>query len=445
MKSSLHIQASRKNVANLVNIALLMWMILGVYLEIPLPLGRAYIPAILLVLTAPFLAVRFVRKIGKTDFVFVGCFFLLTVLSIALSPGWDFIGDKLKSSVQIMFSCCLMVLMVKLCEGTGSKALYWCFCISAVTIAVGLLLEFFIPGLKQLFNNIREVIYAAENTGYSYNLYDNLTRDISMVGRDRASFLTTEPSVAAEGIYILSNCCLIIRRNPFTIVLFAFVNFAALFTTGSPIVVASLLGGLLTMICFDLWRKPVLLVLGCVLLGMGFAIPQVRDIFSRQIERFEGGVDELGEQSIYCRIGFPYFQALPTVLERAPLFGVGVGGKKLLVQWSDDSRADLNDEFSVGTNALVRIFLFYGAFGGALFFVTVYIYLKRIHVTQLALLAGIWGFYANTTGALESPRFWAYTALLIAAFRCASSLVFTGSVRKEIKAEPLRYEPVSQK
>jgi hypothetical protein len=385
------------------------------------------------------------QKISKNDLVFVGCFFLLTLLSIVLSPGWDFIGDKLKSSVQIIFSCCLMVLMVKLCEETGSKALYWCCCISSATIATGLLLEFYIPVLKQLFNDVRGVLYAAENTGYSYNLYDNLARDISMVGRDRASFLTTEPSVAAEGIYILSNCCLIMRRNPFTIVLFAFVNFAALFTTGSPIVVASLIGGLLTMVCFDLWRKPLILVLSCLLIGIGCTIPQARDIFSSQIERFEGGVDELGEQSIYCRIGFPYFKALPTVLERAPLFGVGVGGKKMLVQWSDDFRADLNDEFSVGTNALVRIFLFYGAFGGALLFVTVYVYLKRIHVSHLALLTGIWGFYANTTGALESPRFWAYTALLIAAFRCTSSSASSGSVRKEIRTKPLSYEPISQK
>jgi hypothetical protein len=124
---------------------------------------------------------------------------------------------------------------------------------------------------------------------------------------------------------------------------------------------------------------------------------------------------------------------------------VGVGGKKMLVQWSDDFRADLNDEFSVGTNALVRIFLFYGAFGGALLFVTVYVYLKRIHVSHLALLTGIWGFYANTTGALESPRFWAYTALLIAAFRCTSSSASSGSVRKEIRTKPLSYEPISQK
>jgi len=407
-------------------------------------MGANYIPAIMLVLAAPVLMIRFLPTIVKSDIMFIGGFFLITAMSVIASPGWEFLGDKLKSSLQICFSCCLMLLILKLCAKTGPKALYWCFCFSSVTIAIGLLLEFFSPALKQLFNNIREVLYAAENTGFNYSLYDNLARDISMVGRDRASFLTTEPSAAAEGVFILSNCCLILRRDFVAVVLFAFANFAAFFTTGSPVAIASLGGGLLTLATFDLWRKPMILILGCVLLCIGFAIPQARDIVAGQIERFQGGVDELGEQSIYSRIGFPYMKALPSMVERAPIFGVGVGGKKVLVEWSDDARASLTDEFSVGTNALVRIFLFYGLLGGVLVFLIVYIYLKRLNIKHLALLAGIWCFYANTTGALEAPRFWTYNAFLIGAFYCAARQPALRRIRKLNNAPPAGFKAMPQ-
>jgi len=444
MKSTFQLRMGRQSAGMWFNIAMLLWLIVGAYLEIPLPVGANYIPGIMMVLAAPVLMVRCMRTIVKNDIVFIGGFFLLTALSIIASPGWEFIGDKIKSSVQICFSCCLMLLILKSCEKMSPRALYWCFCLSSVTIASGLLLEFFSPGLKQICSSIRDVLYAAENTGFNYSLYDNLARDIAMVGRDRASFLTTEPSAAAEGVFILSNCCLVLRRDPLAVVLFAFSNFAAFFTTGSPVAVASLGGGLLTLVTFDLWRKPMVLILGCLLLCMGFAIPQARDIFAGQLQRFQGGMDELGEQSIYSRIGFPYMKALPSVVERAPVFGVGVGGKKVLVEWSDDSHAIVTDEYSVGTNALVRVFLFYGLLGGVLFFSIAYIYLKRLRIRHLVLLAGIWCFYANTTGALESPRFWTYNAFLIAAFHCASRTPLRRSIRNRQDAASMDFKAMPQ-
>ena len=128
------------------------------------------------------------------------------------------------------------------------------------------------------------------------------------------------------------------------------------------------------------------------------------------------GIDEYGEQSIYSRIGIPYLRALPKVIDRAPVFGVGVGGKRVLTDWADDSRADESEEWSVGTNAFVRVFLFYGLLGGLVYFWLFYRYLKANRIRYLVLFAGVWCVFANTTGALESPRFWTYTGFLVSAF-----------------------------
>jgi hypothetical protein len=401
-------------------VALLIWVMIGAYLEVPLVLGENYIPGIMLVAIAPVLAFFLWRDFKRSDFIFFGSFVLLTLASIALSPGFDFLFDKLKGAAQLFFSCGLMLLLLKAVKRTDGTTLYWCSAIAALTIGTGMAVEFFVPAAKSINDQIRTEIYSAGNSSFSYGIYENATRDEGMVGKDRATFLTSEPSCAAEGIMIFSICCLILRQDTPTIAIFIYANFCAFVTTGSPVIPLSVLAGLMSLLRFNLWRKPILLILGASLLVFSVTVPRVREVLDKQIERLSDGIDEYGDLSIYSRLGVPYLRALPTVVNRAPIFGVGEGGKNVLAEWSTDSLVGISPEFAVGTNSFVLVFLYFGLVGGTAYYFLFYSYLRANQIRFRFLFGIIWAAYGHTNGALESPRFWAYTGLLISAFWCRS-------------------------
>jgi len=219
---------------------------------------------------------------------------------------------------------------------------------------------------------------------------------------------------------VFSICCLILRQDTRTIAIFAYTNFCAFLTTGSPVSLLSMIAGITALIRFNLWRKPIVLIIGALLLLSSFAIPGTREVFNKQIERLSDGIDEYGDLSIYSRLGVPYLRALPDVVTKAPVFGVGEGGKEVLADWSTDTLAALSPEFSVGTNAFVLVFLYFGLVGGAAYYWLFYRYLKANRIRFLVLFAIIWAAYGHTTGALESPRFWTNTGFLVSAFWCRS-------------------------
>jgi hypothetical protein len=413
-------QILKPRIAHWAGIALTAWLMVGAYLEFPLVLGRFYVPGIMLVLIAPVMAVLFRHDIKRSDLQFFTLFVLLSLASIAFSPGTQFLFNKLKGAAQLFFSCGLMILIFKSYKRTGGTTLYWCCVIAALGIGSGMLLEFFVPAVKAVNDQLRGRLYDAGDSGFGFGIYDNTHRDEDMVGRDRATFLTSEPSCAAEGVMIFSICCLILRQDTRTIAVFAYANFCAFLTTGSPIIPLSLLTGFAALVRFNLWRKPIILILGACILAFSFTVPRVREVLDRQIERLSLGIDEYGDLSIYSRIGVPYLRALPNVARKAPIFGVGVGGKQMLDAWSTDILAENNPEFSVGTNAFVLVFLYFGLIGGTIYYWLVYRYVKSNRIRYPILFAIVWAAYGHTGGAIEAPRFWTYTGFLVSAFWCRS-------------------------
>jgi len=414
---------------------LMIWTLVGAYLELPLILGEGYIPGIMLVLAAPVMAVLVRRDIERRDLLFFASLASLAVVSIIFSPGLEFLSAKLKGAVQLLFSCGLMMLLVKASRRINAAVLYWCFVVAALVIGSGLLLEFFVPAVKDLNDDARERLYSAGDSGFGYAIYENTERDEAMVGRDRATFFTTEPSAAAEGIMVFSICCLILRQDSLTIAVFAYANFCAFLTTGSPVIPLSMAAGFIALVRFNLLRKPVVLILGASLMILTLAVPGVREVLSKQTERLIDGIDEYGDLSIFSRVGVPYFRALPTVAAKSPVFGVGVGGKEILDAWRTDNLRWGSLEFAVGTNAFVLVFLYFGLVGGSIYYWLFYRYFKAIGIRYLVLFAIVWAAYGNTTGALESPRFWAYTGFLVSAFWYRSQR--TVSTRGKLIQAPL--------
>lgn len=391
------------------------FLFIGAYVEVPLGLSSgAYIPAFYLLLTVLFVAVND-RYLYKTiDYIFITTLLLFCVVSSIIAPNFDGIEFRFYAVVQMLASAVTFVVVLKsiLCLPLAIRidASVW-----MLRILVVLTLLEYLGVISAASDSFRSWAYSSGG----YVAYSDDVRDLILGGEIRPKVFTSEPSLVAIATFVLANFSAWQSRDIKTPVEITFLLFFELLLLNSPIVILALVSILPTLF---IGRSRYIYVLLIILLPLLFFIDS--SIVLDKIDRFSfqelfyerGGGTVETETSERLRLIYPYISIID-VFSVNPISGLGVGGKRSLELYGSVSP---NFEVSFGNNSFATVFIFFGAFGSILFFHIVYSYLKSFGIKLLPAVF-VYFIFSQTMGGFESPRYWAYLAILMVPF-CAAHL-----------------------
>jgi hypothetical protein len=169
--------------------ALLIVIALCTYLHIPLVSGgRLLVPSFPTIALSPFLFLIVWRNVSLDDAIFLLKIIFVLMLSIALSPGYVHISEKILSLVQCCLALAVTVMIVRLMQQLRRELLERALLVLWCLIIAGSVLE--------LAGVIREASDAFREWAYegTYTLYRGDYRDMNYVGWLRPKLFSTEPS-----------------------------------------------------------------------------------------------------------------------------------------------------------------------------------------------------------------------------------------------------------
>ena len=126
----------------------------------------------------------------------------------------------------------------------------------------------------------------------------------------------------------------------------------------------------------------------------------------------------LDTTSMNLRVIFPYV-TLVNVWSRWPLFGVGIGGKEVILDRMF-SGVD-NPLLAIGTSATAEFGTFLGLLGGAWFIWLLLMQASQTGAQRLGLMLVIGALLSQLQGGMESFRYWGFIALLWGALAVADT------------------------
>ncbi len=394
-------------------------LLFSIYTDFPLVIGDKSIPGITSLIMLPFLILAIYRRITKADlFLFFAIGVILTSTSIAGSTfsysgigGW--ISKLFQSGTGIILGICLLKMFLALPFDKLISVL-WAIILFLV---IGCILER-IGIIKPLTMWYREWAFM----GSSYeNTINNDLRDMNISGFVRPVFFTSEPSLVAIGFHVFVVClCLIERRDTALLVLVGITVFFVLLM-GSPITFFTLFSEVLIYLYYGQvnFKKIISISLSAILLLLVISqIPFIASIYSTIFERIMEETVAEGS-SLYARVYFPYFEFLPSMMQKYPWSGLGFGGREKLIAetyGAGISVADINTDFLEGANSFVRIIAYLGIFGTLGLFGILAYYIRKSGSKRVLLFFLLWVIFCQTLGTFETPRFWGYTFMILACF-----------------------------
>lgn len=394
-------------------------LLFSVYTDFPLVISDKSIPGITSLIMLPFLIIAIYKDVTKADlFLFVTISLIVASTSIAGSTfsysgigGW--ISKFFQFETGIVLGICLLKMFLAL-PFDRLVSILWCI---VLILLIGCILER-IGVIKPLTIWYRE--WAFSGSAYQNNANNDM-RDVNISGFVRPVFFTSEPSLVAIGFHIFVVCLCLIERRGTALIALGGITFVFVLLMGSPITFFTLLSeGLIYLYYGQVnFRKLIPLTFSVVFLL--FAMAQIPFIFNVYSTLFERIVEETVAEgsSLYARVYFPYFEFLPSMIEKYPLTGVGFGGREKLIAetyGAGVSVADINTDYLEGANAFARILGYLGILGSLGLFGTIAYYVKRSGSKRVVLFFLLWTLFCQTLGAFETPRFWGYTFMLLASF-----------------------------
>lgn len=386
-------------------IALLAAFLVTIYVDVHLYVTSSFvIPSVFMLLVLiPILAVMYHRRIYKYEAAFVGKILLVLLLSVLLSPGFEYIDQKLFGLVQAMAAIIGAVLLLKLLNDLPRHWVARVLLVLSVALVAGAFLEV-IGVLRPISDSFREV---AHNEAYFYEADE---RDVTITGFPRPKFFTAEPSYLAIGFFAFINSWLILTYSKKSLFVACSVTLLMFVLTGSPVIILSLIVSLVIVLFNepDFTSFAFIGVLACVV-GLGLASTQPQ-VFTSFLERVAESYQYLGTSiptSENLRLVFPYL-TLVDVLRESPLFGVGVAGKELIERYSS---LPVDPSAALGNNALAWFFIYLGLVGSLLFIKFTLDYWRRARVGRIALLVVLVLALSQTMGGPETLKFWGYVSL----------------------------------
>jgi hypothetical protein len=343
------------------------------------------------------------------DKVFLPKVVCVLLLSIALSPGYAYVSEKFLSLVQCVLALAILLMTVRLMQELRRDVLERALLVLWSVIMVGSILE--VTGV------IRDISDAFRTWAYegTYTLYAGEYRDIKFVGWRRPNLFSTEPSHVTKIFIAAINSWLLVRLTGAKVAIVVGAT-AIMFTImGSPMLVVSAAITLAILV----WNRrasihaKVTMVLAALVIGMllvAFFGESSLSTLTTRIERIgERGFDEqLSLTSENLRVVFPFVTLVDT-WGRWPMFGVGIGGREVVMEHS--VFRGVNPKFAIGTNATAEFGIFLGLLGGTSFIWLLLRQALQSGVRRLGLMVVVAGLFSQLLGGLESFRYWGFIAL----------------------------------
>lgn len=393
---------------------------LSTYLFIPLVSGgRLLVPSFPTVALMPLLFLTVSRDLSIDDKLFLPKVAFVAILSIALSPGYAHITEKFFSLAQLCLALSVTVMTVRLMQQLRREVLERALLVLWCLLLVGSVLEV-MELTRELSDAFR--VWAFEGT---YTLYDSPWRDVNFVGWVRPRVFAIEPSTVSKMFIALINSWLLVRVTGAKAAVVAAATGAMFVIMGSPMFAVSATITLAILV----WnprasiRARVAAVLATLVVSVAFVASFGETAFSSLTERVDrigatapGG--QLEARSENLRAIVPWITLVNT-LSRWPAFGVGFGGKEVVVERS--GVAETNYRFLMGSNAAAEVGIYLGLLGGAWFIWLLLMEASHTGVQRLPLMLLIVFLFSLLMGGLESFRYWGHIALLWGSLAVADS------------------------
>lgn len=388
------------------------------YLHVPLESGgRLLVPSFPTVALAPLIFLVVQRNLTSADLVFVLKVAFVLLLSIAISPGYAHVQEKLFSMIQFVMAVAVAIMIIKLMQQLPRAScervllVLWCL------IVVGSILETF-GIIRDASDSFRA--WAYEST---YGLYDADLRDVNMVGWTRPKLFSEEPSHLTKFFIAAINAWLLIRVTAAKAVVAAIATLVMVVIMGSPMLLVSAVITVAILVWNQRARMGARLMSLIVVLMIGAVVgANLGDTAFSNITTRITRIDDMSDESVERmsgderRVILPYSMLVETWLG-TPLFGVGIGGKEVLAQRSGTARS--SSSMIKGNNALADIGIYLGIVGGTMFMVLLWRQARRSGVMRMGLLTVIFVLFSQLMGGIDTFRFWGFIALLWGALTIA--------------------------
>lgn len=389
---------------------LLVAFALGTYLSVPLaPGGTLLVPSVLTVALMPFLFLAVRRTLSMTDVLFVLNVFFLLCVSIALSPGYEYVQEKFLSLIQLCMALTAVVMTVRLMRQMQLELLERALFVLALSIVVLAILE--LTGVTRAISDAFR-LWAYDGV---FTLYSAEDRDLNMVGWERPKVFSEEPSHATRMFVASINAWLLVRVTKFKIAVTAAATAIMLLIMGSPILFAS---AVITLTIF-VWDKRasvrsrvttvVLVALASTLFVSFYGETTLSNVVAR-VERIgdRGSTNQLAVTSENLRLVIPYL-TLADTWTRWPFFGVGIGGKEIVMEHT--SYPGVQPRHVLGTNVMGELGTYLGLIGAAWFLWLLAKEGTATGIQRVGLLLVICAIMAQLEGGMMTFRFWGFIAL----------------------------------
>ena len=402
--------------------SLLIAVAVASYLSVPLVSGgRLLVPSVATVALMPLLFLTVRRSITTADIVFLLKIVFLLLLSIVLSPGHEYTTLKLLSLVQCCLAIMVLVMTVRLMREIHRESLERALVVLWLLVVVGAILE--VTGV------IREVSDTFRTWAYQgvFTIYNGDERDVNLVGWLRPKLFSTEPSHVSKLFIVAINSWLLVRVTPTKVVIVIAATALMFLIMGSPMFIVSTA----ITVAILLWnrraslRSRVSMIVVALMIGALF----VAYFGQSTVSTVEARVDRIGDtapgeqlerQSENLRVVYPYVTLLDT-WSRWPVFGVGFGGKEVVMEHSVFQGVD--PKFAIGTNATGELGTFLGLMGGTLFLWLLMRQVKQTGARRLGLMLAILAMFSQLMGGIASFRYWGFVAIFWGALAVADTEV----------------------
>lgn len=399
--------------------ALLILIALSTYTQIPLLSGgRLLVPSFPTIALAPLLLLTVWPNVSRNDEYFMLKIAFVLLLSIAFSPGYEYVTEKFFGMIQCGVAIGVAVLTVRLMQQLKKDVLERTLLVLSCLIVGGVILE--------VLGVIREVSDSFRHWAYdgAYTLYDRDLRDMDMVGWPRPKLFSVEPSHVTKFFIVAINSWLLIRVTWVKVAFVAMTTLLMLYIMGSPMLVvsAAITGAILVWNQRANFRSKAAMILVAVIIAVVFGIYYGGSSYSGVAERLSdvdatpSSTRDLSSEE--QRLIYPYM-TLANTWARWPVFGVGISGKEVVLE-NTNIRVS-NADAAVGNNVMAEIGIYLGLVGGAWF---IYLLLRQTQQTgaqRLGLVLILGGLFSQLMGGMESFRYWGSIALLWGAVVAADS------------------------
>jgi len=411
-------EAARKSARLALALLGFVYLLMGAYIEPPLPIGDGWIlPSFATVLALPVLLLVMLGTLRRRDIVLLASVAGLLLVSAVLSPGLEWIREKVLGLAQTLVAMVGGLLLFKLAEFLPVPVLRRVLAVGWVLLLVAATLEV-VGVLRPAVVAFGEAVY---HTG-GYQFYSADLRDIELLGFARPKVFTSEPSLVAIAFYVLLTGWLALRVTLLRLLVAIAAATVMLSLVGSPVLLIAV--PVLCLIYARLGPRDMLtlalavvVVAGAVLL-LPLLIPGVVERLAERLDAAVTNAATLAPTSENLRLVIPAVTTVD-VLTASPLLGVGISGKEVMGQFSALPGVDFAGDTQFG-NAFALFLCYLGLAGAALFVGILRRWLRESGVRYGGLCTVVVIGLSQAMGGFETPRFWAYIFLVLAVYRAAS-------------------------